>query len=225
MSPLAMVRALLSAAVVMFALNRSRMDVVAVIMMGALPMTGVITMGEALIGLADPNIVLIAALFVIGDALVRTGAVQRLCDCLLRGRGRARRGDRFLMVVVTGVDSLMSSTSVVAIFIPIVLRIARQPKIQARRLMMPLGITPSGIATERPLPSYAAGVLPRLHRSAHRPPCRCCRTGERSPSIRSERPVCPQTAAHPFSAGSRQIEPSADLHARGSMTRCAALAA
>ena len=68
MSPLAMVLALLGAAVVMFALNRPRMDVVAVIMMVALPMTGVITMSEALVGLSDPNIVLIAALFVIGEA-------------------------------------------------------------------------------------------------------------------------------------------------------------
>ena len=39
MSPLAMVLALLGAAVVMFAINRPRMDLVAVIMMAALPLT------------------------------------------------------------------------------------------------------------------------------------------------------------------------------------------
>ena len=32
---------------------------------------GVLTMGEALAGFSDPNIVLIAALFVIGDGLVQ----------------------------------------------------------------------------------------------------------------------------------------------------------
>ena len=58
------------------------MDVVAVIMMVALPMTGVISMSEALEGLSDPSIVLIAALFVIGEALVRTGAAQRPGDWL-----------------------------------------------------------------------------------------------------------------------------------------------
>ncbi len=82
MSHLAMVLALLAAAVVMFALNRPRMDVVAVMMMVALPLTGVITMSEALSGFSDPNIVLIAALFVIGEALVRTGVAQRLGDWL-----------------------------------------------------------------------------------------------------------------------------------------------
>lgn len=82
-----MVLALLAAAVLMFALNRPRMDVVAVIMMVALPMTGVISMSEALMGLADPNIVLIAALFVIGEALVRTGVAQRLGDWLTSRAG------------------------------------------------------------------------------------------------------------------------------------------
>ena len=139
MSPLAMVLSLLGAAVVMFALNRPRMDVVAVIMMVALPMTGVITMGEALMGLAEPNIVLIAALFVIGEALVRTGVAQRMGDWLTARAGASEAWLIFLlMVVVAGVGSFMSSTGVVAIFIPIVLRIARKAKIPAGRLMMPL---------------------------------------------------------------------------------------
>ncbi|MCC5976120.1 MAG: SLC13 family permease [Rubellimicrobium sp.] len=141
MSDLAMVLALLGAAVVMFAINRPRMDVVAVIMMVALPMTGVITMSEALVGLSDPNIVLIAALFVIGEALVRTGVAQRLGDWLTARAGASEAKLIFLlMVIVAGVGSFMSSTGVVAIFIPIVLRIARNARIPAGRLMMPLSM-------------------------------------------------------------------------------------
>jgi di/tricarboxylate transporter len=141
MAPLAMVLALLGAAVVMFAINRPRMDVVAVIMMVALPMTGVITMSEALAGLSDPNIVLIAALFVIGEALVRTGVAQRLGDWLTARAGASEaKMILLLMVIVAGVGAFMSSTGVVAIFIPIVLRIARNARIPAGRLMMPLSV-------------------------------------------------------------------------------------
>jgi di/tricarboxylate transporter len=43
----------------------------------ALPFMGVLTIGEALAGFSDPNVVLIAALFVLGDGLVRTGVAQR----------------------------------------------------------------------------------------------------------------------------------------------------
>lgn len=141
MSPLVSVLALLGAAIVMFALNRPRMDVVAVIMMVALPMTGVISMSEALTGLSDPNIVLIAALFVIGEALVRTGVAQRLGDWLTARAGASEaRLIVLLMVIVAGVGSFMSSTGVVAIFIPIVLRIAHNARIPAGRLMMPLSM-------------------------------------------------------------------------------------
>ena len=78
MFDLAIVLVLLVAAIVMFAINKPRMDAVALIMLVALPFTGVLTMGEALAGFSDPNIVLIAALFVIGEGLVRTGVAQRL---------------------------------------------------------------------------------------------------------------------------------------------------
>lgn len=138
---LALVLALLAAAVAMFAANRPRMDAVALLMMIALPLTGVIDMGEALAGFSDPNIVLIAALFVIGEGLVRTGVAQRLGDWLTARAGRNEtRLVILLMLIVGGVGSVMSSTGVVAIFIPVVLRIAQKAGIAPGRLMMPLSV-------------------------------------------------------------------------------------
>lgn len=138
---LALVLILLAAAIVMFAMNRPRMDAVALIMIVLLPLTGVISVNEALAGFADPNIILIAALFVIGEGLVRTGVAQRLGDWLVARAGRSEaRLIVLLMVIVTLVGSIMSSTGVVAIFIPIVLRIAANASIAPGRLMMPLSV-------------------------------------------------------------------------------------
>jgi di/tricarboxylate transporter len=81
-SELLIVLLLLAAAIIMFAINKPRLDAVALIMLTALPFTGVLTMGEALAGFSDSNVVLIAALFVIGEGLVRTGVAQRLGDWL-----------------------------------------------------------------------------------------------------------------------------------------------
>jgi di/tricarboxylate transporter len=64
---------LLAAAILMFAFNRPRADAVAVIMMTVLPFTGVITVQESIAGFSNSNIVLIGAMFVIGEALARTG--------------------------------------------------------------------------------------------------------------------------------------------------------
>ena len=141
MSPLAMVLALLGAAVVMFALNRPRMDVVAVIMMVALPMTGVITMSEALAGFSDPNVILITALFVLGEALVRTGVTQAMGDWMQARAGLSEgRLIVLLMLAAASLSAIMSSTGVVAIFIPIVLRIAQRMGVAPGRFMMPLAI-------------------------------------------------------------------------------------
>src|SRR3954453_15912447 len=113
---------MLAAAIVMFVINRPRMDAVALLVMVAMPFTGIITMNEALAGFADPSIILIAALFVIGEGLVRTGVARRLGDWLGRTSGGSEaRALVMLMVAAAGLGAFMSSTAVVAIFIPIVL--------------------------------------------------------------------------------------------------------
>jgi di/tricarboxylate transporter len=138
---LVLVLALLAAAIVMFAIGRPRMDAVALLMLVLLPFTGVITMQEALAGFADANIVLIAALFVIGEGLVRTGVAQRLGDWLIAKAGSSEtRLIVLLMAVVGASGSVMSSTGVVAIFIPVALRIAQSTGTAPSRLMMPLSV-------------------------------------------------------------------------------------
>ena len=138
---LAVVLLLLAAAIAMFALNRPRMDAVALIMLTVLPFTGVITMGEALAGFSDPNIVLLGALFVLGEGLVRTGVAQSLGDWLIRSAGTSEnRLLVLLMAVVAGLGAFMSSTGVVAIFIPVALRISRSTGTPPSRLMMPLSV-------------------------------------------------------------------------------------
>lgn len=136
---LAIVVGLLAAAIAMFAINKPRMDAVALIMLTILPFTGVVTVSETLAGFADPNIVLIAVLFVLGDGLVRTGVARRLGDWLAaKAGGSETRLLVLLMLVVCGLGSTMSSTAVTAIFIPVALRIAHNMGISPSRLMMPL---------------------------------------------------------------------------------------
>jgi len=136
---LAIVLVLLAAAILMFAISKPRLDAVALIMMVALPFTGVVTMGEALAGFSDSSIVLIAALFVIGDGLVRTGVAQMLGDWLIAKAGSHEvRLIALLMLVVCALGATMSSTAVTAIFIPVALRISQSTGVGPGRLMMPL---------------------------------------------------------------------------------------
>jgi di/tricarboxylate transporter len=147
---LALVLLLLGAAVVMFAMNRPRMDVVALLMIVLLPFTGAVTVNQTLSGFSDGNIVLIAALFVIGEGLVRTGVARALGDWLTTKAGSSEtRLVALLMIVVCTLGATMSSTAVTAIFIPVALRIAQSTGSSPSRLMMPISVAAlvSGMTT------------------------------------------------------------------------------
>ncbi|MFC7552992.1 SLC13 family permease [Pseudoroseomonas wenyumeiae] len=136
---LSVVFGLLAAAIGMFAWGRPRVDAVALIMIVALPLTGILTVQEALAGFSQPSVVLIAALFVIGEGLVRTGVASRLGDWIAsRTGGSSGRLMTMLMLAVATLGSVMSSTGVVAIFIPIVMRIVMRLRIAPGQIMMPL---------------------------------------------------------------------------------------
>ncbi|UYP31446.1 SLC13 family permease [Pseudomonas sp. Z8(2022)] len=131
--------ALLAGAVILFVVGKPRMDVVALLVLVALPLTGVLDVHQTLSGFSDPNVILIAALFVIGAGLVRTGIAYRLGDWLVKTAGSSEtRLLILLMLAAAGLGSVMSSTGVVAIFIPVALGVAARLRISPARLMMPL---------------------------------------------------------------------------------------
>jgi di/tricarboxylate transporter len=130
---------LLAAAILMFAINKPRVDAVALIMLVLLPFTGVLTMNEALAGFSNPNIVLIGAMFVIGEALARTGVARSIGDWLVGYGGHSPSRLLVLLMLAVGfLGAFMSSTGVVAIFVPIVLRMASRSGIAPGQLMMPM---------------------------------------------------------------------------------------
>jgi di/tricarboxylate transporter len=136
---LILVVVLLLTCVGLFVANRPRMDVVALLVIVILPLVGVINVSEALAGFSDPNVVLIAEMFVIGEGLVRTGIAYRLGDWLVHKAGGSEiRLLALLMLATAGLGSVMSSTGVVAIFIPVALGIAERMRVPPSRLMMPL---------------------------------------------------------------------------------------
>ena len=138
---LAIVLGLLALAVAMFALGRPRADAVAALVLLVLPLTGILTVQETVAGFGDPSVLLIAALFVIGEGLVRTGIARSMGDWLVASAGGS--GTRLLvllMLIVATLGSVMSSTGVVAIFVPVVLRICARLHLPPGQLMMPLSV-------------------------------------------------------------------------------------
>ncbi|EAA8276670.1 SLC13 family permease [Salmonella enterica] len=133
------VLSLLVIAVVLFATGKVRMDAVALFVIVAFVLSGTLTLPEAFSGFSDPNVILIAALFIIGDGLVRTGVATVVGAWLVKMAGSSEiKMLVLLMITVAGLGAFMSSTGVVAIFIPVVLSVSMHMQTSPSRLMMPL---------------------------------------------------------------------------------------
>ncbi len=131
----------LLATIGLFVSDRVRLDVVALLATLALFLGGQISADQAVAGLGDSVVVLIAALFVVGEALYRTGVAHAVGRLLVRyaGSGESRL-IALMMLAVAFLSAFMSSTGAVAVFIPIALGLAASTGVPRERLLMPLAV-------------------------------------------------------------------------------------
>ncbi|MBT8134810.1 MAG: SLC13 family permease, partial [Gammaproteobacteria bacterium] len=130
---------IIAIAAALMASNRVRFDIVALLVVMALMLSGVLSIGEALAGFGSSVVAMVAGLLVIGEMLARTGVAQAVGDWILKKGGSNET--RLLILIMLGaalLGAVMSSTAIVAIFIPIVLRIAAETGHNASRMLIPM---------------------------------------------------------------------------------------
>ncbi|GAB4532506.1 MAG: SLC13 family permease [Anaerolineales bacterium] len=126
-------------AIVFFITEWLRVDIVALMVLLALTITGLLSPQEALAGFSNPVVITIAALFVIGGGILRTGLATRLGDQILRIAGtHPIRLTISVMLAVALLSSFMSDTGTVAVLLPAVIGLAVGAKISPSKLLMPL---------------------------------------------------------------------------------------
>jgi di/tricarboxylate transporter len=98
-----------------------------------------VTATDLLLGFANPALITVLALLVIGRALFNTDALERPAEMLAKIGGRSARRTIFVLLVSAGVTSaFLNNTPVVVMFIPIVVAIAAQRNFSAAAALMPL---------------------------------------------------------------------------------------
>jgi di/tricarboxylate transporter len=138
-SDAAIVFGILGVAGVLFASGRVRLDVTALLVVLALTLSGVLTPREALAGFGDPVVILVAGLLVVGEMLSRTGVAFGMGRWLMRAGGASETRLLVLLMLAAGLlGSVMSSTAVVAVFIPVAITISAKTDLNAPHLLMPL---------------------------------------------------------------------------------------
>lgn len=129
----------LGLALVLFTRELVPIDVTALMILAALVTTGVLTPEEGIRGFSNPAPVTVAAMLVLSAGLMKTGAIVKLGAGITRLGGSAEFGQMTVILVTVGVlSAFINNTAAVAMFIPIVLGIARDQKISPSKLLIPL---------------------------------------------------------------------------------------
>ncbi|MBU3919575.1 MAG: SLC13 family permease, partial [Alphaproteobacteria bacterium] len=115
-------------------------DVVALLAMGALMLTGILSVGDTLSVFSNAAPITVAAMFVLSAALERTGVIDFVGRIVAR---TAQKGSPVLAVIammagVMVLSAFINNTPVVIILIPVAMRLARAIGVSPSKLLIPL---------------------------------------------------------------------------------------
>lgn len=136
---MSIVVAVLAVAIVLFVSEKVRVDIVALGVVVALMLSGILTTDEALAGFSNSAVVTIGALFVIGGAVMQTGLADKIGRSILQVAGQeARVLPLVIMLVAAVMSAFMSDTGTVAVLLPVVVILARSAKVAPSKLLLPM---------------------------------------------------------------------------------------
>lgn len=132
----------LASAMVLFITEWLRSDIVAVLVMLALPWLGLIETKEAFSGLSSSAVLSLIGVMVMSAGIEATGLMGRIARPLVRFAGSDEKRLIFCVSLLVGmISAFMQNIGAVALFLPVLLGISRQTKIPASRLLIPLGFS------------------------------------------------------------------------------------
>ena len=130
---------LLLGAFILFITEVLSVDLVALLIMAAFVLFGVITPEEGISGFSNKATITVAFMFVLSAALLKTGALQVLA---LRLSSVFRKnfyiGMGLMMLLIAFFSAFVNNTPVVAIFIPIIIQIASASNQSVTKMLIPL---------------------------------------------------------------------------------------
>ncbi|MEN1929549.1 SLC13 family permease [Luteimonas sp. MJ204] len=169
----------------LFLFERVRADLVALVVLVVLGLTGLVAPEDIFNGFSSNAVISIIATMILGMGLDRTGALNRLAAWLLR---RSKGAERRLLLYTSAIaglnSSFMQNPSVMALYLPVASRLASRTGLRLSRFLLPICVAiimggsltmvgnsplillndllvaananlPSGVATLEPLPMFA----------------------------------------------------------------------
>jgi di/tricarboxylate transporter len=139
LTPVVITILVIIAAVILFVTELVSIDLVAMMIIVVLTLTNVITLDQSVAGFSNKATVTVMFMFVLSAALLKTGALQYAAHTLT---GLFRRnfitGMAVLFATIGLFSAFINNTPVVAVFIPIVIQIARSIGVSSSKMLIPV---------------------------------------------------------------------------------------
>ncbi len=138
-SEIALTLAVILMAVVLFATDRFRVDLVALLVLLTVSLTGLVGPDEIFQGFANPAVITIWAVYIVSGGLFKTGVADFLGSLILRWSGASEaRLIAIIMLVCGGMSAFMNNVGAVAVLLPAVIGISHKTRIPVSKLLIPL---------------------------------------------------------------------------------------
>jgi di/tricarboxylate transporter len=139
MSPIALTLVLLVVAIILFATEKLPVDVVGLILVVALVLTGVLGINDAVAGFGNEIIITIGGLFILVGGVIKTGLVDQIGRRIFRIAG----SNQFVLTVfIMGsaavISAFINNTTTAAMLLPVVIGLAVKAGLSPSKLLMPM---------------------------------------------------------------------------------------
>ena len=136
---IALVLGILGVSLILFISEIIRMDLVALLVLGTLAVTGLVSTDQAFAGFSNSAVITVWAMFILSEGLTRTGIANVIGQQVIRIAGR-REVVMIIVIMLTAaiLSAFMNNIGVAALMLPVVVDVARRTRIPASRLLMPL---------------------------------------------------------------------------------------
>ena len=126
-------------AFVLFLTEFFPIDVTALTVLGILLLTGLITPTESIMGFSNPAVIIIATLFILSKTLQKSGILEYFVLSLNKlATHSLTLGLIVFLIAIALTSSIVNNTAIVAIFMPITIRLAQKYKLSPSKLLIPL---------------------------------------------------------------------------------------
>jgi di/tricarboxylate transporter len=139
---IALTLAIILMAIILFATEKLRVDLIALLVLLAVSVTGLVSKEDVFLGFANPAVITIWAVYIVSGGLFKTGVADRIGSLILHLSGSSEaRLIAVIMLICGTMSAFMNNVGAVAVLMPAVIGIARQTKIPASKLLIPLAFS------------------------------------------------------------------------------------